>query len=248
LEIWQYLVLFTTVILGGSLAFRFQNLDLKILKLIISFVGAYILGIIVLHLIPEAYQSGEDGSKIGLWVLAGFFIQILLERFSMGVEHGHLHNHHHGSRPMFAFQIMIALSAHAFIEGLPLSHFSEHTTEAHTHIHAHSGNHLFWGVLMHKAPEAFALAVLLLMSNFRKTTVWLCIFLFAAMSPLGALLMSSWQVEENVFARVIALVIGSLLHISTTIIFETDNTDEHSISWRKLFSVLAGVGLALLTL
>lgn len=248
MSIIQYVLLFVVVILGGVSAFWFKNYNRRFLQLILSFVGAYILGIIVLHLIPDAY--GDGNQKIGLWVLGGFFIQLFLERLSLGVEHGHIHDHHHTSRPLFAFQVMIGLSIHAFIEGLPLSMFQDlhHSADVHSHTHNHNHDHLFYGVMMHKAPEAFALALLLLMSHFEKRTVIFCILIFAAMSPAGAFVTQYFHFELDVLKMIIAVVIGSLLHISTTILFEVDGTDEHSISWQKMGAIAGGIGLSLLTI
>ncbi len=240
----QYIFLFTAVLLGGMLAFYFKSHNRRFLQLILSFVGAYILGIIVLHLIPDAYSGGVQ--TIGIWVLVGFFIQLFLERLSLGVEHGHIHDHHHTSRPAFAFQVMLGLSVHAFIEGLPLSIYGDlHTIGLPTE---HHHEHLFYGVMMHKAPEAFALALLLLMSGFEKRVVIICIFIFAAMSPGGAFVTQFCHFEPDVLKKIIAVVIGSLLHISTTILFEIDSTDEHKISWQKMGAIVAGIGLSLLTL
>ena len=73
----QYAALFTAVLLGGGLAFKFQSNNRRLLQLILSFVGAYLLGILVLHLIPDAYQDSPQ--SIGLGVLLGFFIQLTLE-------------------------------------------------------------------------------------------------------------------------------------------------------------------------
>jgi zinc transporter ZupT len=233
MSLLHYFILFVAVLFGGALAFKFKSQNRRFLQLILSFVGAYILGIIVLHLIPDAYSDGKQA--IGLWVLGGFFIQLVLEQLSMGVEHGHIHDHHHTSKPLFALQVMLGLSVHAFIEGLPLSMFAD--TRA-----------LFYGVIMHKAPEAFALALLLIMSHFDKKTVWGCIVFFSMMSPLGAFLTQYAHFQEGTLHCIIALVIGSLLHISTTILFEIDNTDEHRISWSKIGAIAAGVGVSLLTL
>jgi zinc transporter ZupT len=243
MEFWQYITLFGAVLAGGGAAFWFKSHNRRLLQLVLSFVGAYLLGILVLHLIPDAYSNGQ--SKIGLWVLAGFFIQLTLEQFSLGVEHGHIHDHHHTSRPLFALQVVLSLSIHAFIEGLPLSnHDLLHA--AHSGEHHHT-NQLFYGVILHKAPEAFALALLLLMSHFSKRLVLVCVVLFAAMSPLGALLTQSIHFSADTLQKMIAIVIGSLLHISTTILFEVDNTDEHRISTQKIMAIIAGVGLSLLT-
>ena len=245
MPVYKYLFLFGIVLLGGALAFRFQTHNRRLLQLILSFVGAYLLGILVLHLIPDAYQNAEQ--SIGLWVLLGFFIQLALEQFSLGVEHGHIHDHHHDHKSFFAVQVLLSLSIHAFMEGLPLSigadfhaHLAEHTT--------HNHGQLFYGVAMHKAPEAFALALLLLMSHFSKRTVWIAIIIFAAMSPLGALVTQVVDFQANTLQKIIAIVIGSLLHISTTILFEIDNTDEHRISLQKIAAIAGGIGLSMLTL
>lgn len=68
------------------------------------------------------------------------------------------------------------------------------------------------------------------------------------MSPLGALLgdliIRSHQMQE-VFLRI---VVGSFLHIATTILFEADNSAHHHISLVKLGAILAGLGLSLFTL
>lgn len=244
MNFWQYFLLFGAVLAGGGAAFWFKSHNRRLLQLVLSFVGAYLLGILVLHLIPDAYSTGNR--SIGLWVLAGFFIQLTLEQFSMGVEHGHIHDHHHTNRPLFALQIVLSLSIHAFIEGLPLSnHEILHPESIGVEHHHH--NQLFYGVILHKAPEAFALALLLLMSHFSKKLVIICIILFAAMSPLGALLTQSVSFSLETLQKIIAIVIGSLLHISTTILFEIDNTDEHRISTQKIMAIVAGVGLSLLT-
>ena len=107
MEFWKYIFLFGAVLAGGGLAFWFKSNNRRLLQLVLSFVGAYLLGILVLHLIPDAYSSGEK--HIGLWVLAGFFIQLTLEQFSLGVEHGHIHDHHHTNKPLFALQVVISL-------------------------------------------------------------------------------------------------------------------------------------------
>ncbi len=47
----------------------------------------------VIHLIPDLFMSGENPFTLGLYILLGFFLQKVLENFSNGVEHGHMHLH-----------------------------------------------------------------------------------------------------------------------------------------------------------
>ena len=239
MNIWQYILLFTIVFIGGGLAFLVRKYNPRALGLVLTFSGAYILGVTVIHLIPTAFIEGREDT--GIWVLAGFLLQLILERLSRGVEHGHLHVHKNAGGS-FAFQIMLGLCCHAFIEGMPLGFY----TDVHSH-HDVSGNDLLYGIILHKAPAAFALALLLIWSGFKKAIVVLCLILFASMSPLGSLLAAYLQPSLEVARALIALVIGSFLHIATTILFETDNAN-HKISWIKMLMILAGFGLALATL
>ena len=73
--------------------------------------------------------------------------------------------------------------------------------------------------------------------------------LASAMSPLGYLLSYGIKVNElgdinQYFDRIMAVVIGIFLHISTTILFESSNKD-HQYNRKKLIAVLLGVAVSL---
>lgn len=249
MAIWQYSVLFLSVLIGGLAALRIQRDQKTLLKIVLSFSGAYLLGISVLHLLPSVFFQPE--ANIGMWILAGFFIQLVLERFSQGVEHGHIHVNK-SAHTSFAIQIMIGLCLHAFMEGLPLSNYTEiHQHHGHHHAHDHETGghlHLFYGILLHKIPAAFALGLLLLRSNFSRSLIITCLVIFALMSPLGAFAAAQIAPEGLLLNRIMAVVIGSFLHIATTILFEADDTHHHRISWQKLGAISFGIGLALMTM
>ena len=89
------------------------------LKLTLVFAGAYLFSITVSHILPELYvQAGDNAMRIGIYVLAGFFIQQFLEYLTAGVEHGHMHehneNHDHGT--FSSLFVMTGLCLHAFLE------------------------------------------------------------------------------------------------------------------------------------
>ena len=244
----EYLLLFFCVILGGGIAFYVRQQNRSALQWVLSFSGAYILGISVLHLMPAVFTSSL--AQPGLWILIGFFIQLLLEQLSQGVEHGHIHAPHH-ARSSFALQLMLGLCIHAFMEGLPLGNYEAFQSHQH-HGEAHNSWHLLIGIILHKAPAAFALVSLLLIAGFNKNKVLFFLILFALMSPLGAGL-SAWLgtagvLTEQSIAIFVAIVIGSFLHIATTIIFEMDSSHHHRISIQKLVAILAGLGMAIGTM
>lgn len=238
----EYLLLFISVLLGGGIGFYVKKNNKRVLSLVLAFSGAYLLGITVLHLMPGVFYSSDV--MMGGYVLGGFFIQLFLEQLSGGVEHGHLHAQKEANSS-FALSIMIGLCLHAFLEGMPLSSYE--SLHIHSHGHTHGHNHLLYGIILHKAPAAFALVVLLLMSDFSKKIVALCLVIFAMMSPVGGLLAENLNLSIEMQKALVAVVIGSFLHISTTIIFEADG-GSHKISRLKLGAIILGMGIAFLSL
>lgn len=233
MEAWILILLFTSCFLGGMAVFLFKKDNKQHLKLILSFSGAYLFAITILHLIPEVYHEGDH--SIGIFVLGGFVFQIILEQFSQGIEHGHIHKHPHGSS-IFPFGIMISLCVHAFLEGMPLVRDPQHQ--------------LVYGIGLHHIPAAFALGSVLLQSHVRKNTIIFLLIIFALMTPLGYLFsfeLSSGAIGDLTayFDRIMAIVIGIFLHISTTILFES--SVDHHFNLKKSIAVIAGIGIALLS-
>ncbi|MGV3507752.1 MAG: ZIP family metal transporter [Sphingobacteriaceae bacterium] len=232
MEIWKLILLFASCFMGGVAIFLFKKDNSQRLKLILSFSGAYLFAITILHLIPEVYHDGDH--SIGLFVLGGFLFQILLEQFSEGIEHGHIHKHNH-DHYAFPYGIMFSLCLHAFLEGMPLA-------KGHH-------NELLFGIGLHHIPASFALASVLMQNKISKKPIILLLILFSLMSPLGYLFsegLSNGSIGDldKYFDRIMGIVIGIFLHISTTILFES--SVDHHFNIRKLVAVLAGIAIALL--
>ena len=231
MEIWKLILLFASAFLGGLGIYLFKNDNTNRLKLVLSFSGAYLFAITVLHLMPEVYHTGDP--QIGLFILGGFLLQILMEQFSEGIEHGHIHKHNH-EHYVFPLGIMISLCLHAFLEGMPLAQGQQ--------------NELVYGIALHHIPAAFALGSVLIQKQINKGSVIAFLILFAVMSPMGYLL--SFQIGQGsignmdaYFGRIMGVVIGIFLHISTTILFEA--SVDHKFNLKKFVAVLLGVGIAL---
>jgi zinc and cadmium transporter len=232
MEIWKIFILFISAFLGGTAIFLVKSDKSQLLKLILSFSGAYLFAITVLHLIPDAY-GGTDHEEIGIFILIGFLLQVFLEQFSEGVEHGHIHKHHEGHA--FPYGIMISLCLHAFLEGMPMA------KDQH--------NALIFGIALHHIPAAFALASILMQNQFNKKNIIICVCIFALMAPLGfyvsyGLSTGSIGGVEDYFNKIMGIVIGIFLHISTTILFES--SVDHKVTKRKMVAVLCGIGVALI--
>lgn len=250
--IWGTLLLIGSVLIGGAIVVFLQKLNKqKVIKVLLSLSGGFLLAIAFIHFIPEIYAHGAD--NVGYYILLGFLIQLFLEYFSGGIEHGHIHaKDTKGSIP---WSLFIALSFHSFFEGMPLEaqFLSETTGEIVEHIghhHHYEGDGvqgLLLGIILHKIPVAIALMTLLLASGFKKTKAWMVLFVFALMAPLGMLVghfgaQSQWLNLE----LILAVVVGMFLHISTTIIFES--SENHKFNFIKLVSLLVGVGMAIIAI
>ena len=239
MSILHYALLLFSVFLSGLSIFLFKKLSRQFLKMLLAFSGAYLFALSVLHLIPEVYSSSVKW--IGAYVLLGFFIQIILEVLSQGIEHGHIHIHQDHAHA-FPLAMMLGLCIHSFLEGMPLvQKFGGNSTQGS----------LLFGIILHHVPVALALMSMLMQSHISKGAAIFYLFLFATMAPLGAftseaISISTMKELSGYFDRIMAVVIGIFLHISTTILFENDK--DHRINYLKLLIILLGAGLAFLSL
>lgn len=226
---WIILLLFMAPFTGGLLAIRSGYKNENILKVFLAFAGGYIFAITILHLLPEIFSEGTSNTSI--IVLAGFFFQVFISRFSDGAEHGHLHVHKHNHGMALPLGLFLSMCLHSFTEGLPLGLLRN--------------NSMVVGIALHELPAAFALMSILGSEHIQKKTVWLLLLTYSLMAPSGMLISSSLSdfLPDYIFTRVLAFVAGIFLYISTTILFE--NSENHHFSGRKLMAILAGVGLAL---
>ncbi len=237
-------LLILSVVVGAVLGLLFNKPEAATFKIILSFSGAYLFSVTVLHLLPEIFESAHhsheefSGFFIGICMLGGFFLQKLLEFFSSGIEHGHMHAHTHLS----PFVILLSLAVHAFFEGTILSPNHAELVE-----HSHGGS-LLVGILIHKAPAALVLFLLLRAKGLSNLKLVVLMTFFALSSPMGYFFAEYGLAKittdfELWFIVLQAVVAGGFFHISTTLVFESN--PEHSLNWKKLASIVAGVGLAI---
>ena len=207
------------------------------LKLLIAFSGAYLLSITALHLLPEVFTGDDRGAYFGSFVLVGFFIQVMLEYLSGGIEHGHAHTHRSAGLPV---GLMIGLCLHAFLEGMPLGG-GDAGHRHHGDSHSHGLEPLLLGIVLHKYPVAMVFLAMLLNSGLGKPKAFGLLAVFAAMAPLGTLL-SGVEMVGQYNRESLAIVIGIFLHVSTTILFES--SEGHRFNAYKMMAIAAGLALS----
>ncbi len=220
----NYLLLFLAVAFGYALALFLKTKEMKQMSIYLAFSGAFLLAITIFELLPEVYES--PSKHTGLFIMAGILLQIFLEFFSKGAEHGHVHLH--AENKSFPWLLFVSLSIHALLEGFPIS----------------EENNLLVGVIVHKIPIVVILSMFFIKANYSKTTTILFLTLFGLMTPIGSWISVNFTEIQKYSTEINALVIGIFLHVSTTILFESSK--DHKFNLVKLLTILAAIGLAYL--
>jgi len=224
----SYILLLASVFIGSILVLMVKP-SKKAVRLLLAFSGAYLLSVTVIHLLPGIYAESTEYKKLGIFILIGIIIQSVLESFSKGAEHGHIHIHSNGKE--FPTLLFISLCLHAFSEGLPI-----HNT----------GDNLLWAIVVHKIPIAFVLTTFLIQTKYSKKITFIFLIAFAFMSPLGLLLGDKILFFTTYSSEITALIIGVFLHISTIILFE--GSENHKFNLKKFIAILLGILLTVFTL
>jgi len=218
----NYLLPLFSVLLGYGIALFLKPKSKTNLKLLLAFSGSFLLSLTVIHLLPEVYES--QNHNVGLFIMAGILFQIILEFFSKGAEHGHVHGHETMSH--IPWLLFISLCIHAFMEGFPVSHH----------------HNLAVGIAIHHLPIAIILTIFFVKAKLDKKAIFVFMLTFAIMTPLGTIISDYLPILNEYYTEITAVVIGILFHISSTIIFES--SEGHKFNIAKISMIIFGVVLA----
>lgn len=218
----NYLLPLLSVIIGYIVALIIRPKNKSNLKLLLAFSGSFLLSLTVMHLLPEIYENANP--NIGLFIMLGILFQIILEFFSKGAEHGHVHGHE--IMTQIPWLLFISLCLHAFLEGFPVSHHQD----------------LAIGIAIHHLPIAIILTTFFINASLNKKAIFFFMITFAVMTPLGTILSDYLPILNAYYTEITAIVIGILFHISSTIIFES--SEGHKFNIAKVSMIVIGIALA----
>ncbi len=218
---FNYLLPFFGAIFDMGAAFIVKPKSPKGLKLVLAFSGSFLLGITIFHLLPSIFKISNFDA--GIWIAVGLIFQIFLEYLSEGAEHCHSSSN---SKVKLPWVLFFSLCLHAFVEGIPMG-----TEEA-----------LVWGIFIHKIPIGMVLFLMISQVRISILMKIFCLLLFATMSPAGSFILANSDGLDSWKNILIAIVIGMLLHIATTILFESNK--DHVFNIKKLVVILLGFGIS----
>jgi len=226
----NYLLPLLSVMLGYGIALIIKPEKKSNLKLLLAFSGAFLLSLTVMHLLPDVYEADhnnhahEHSNTVGIFIMIGILFQIILEFFSKGAEHGHVHGHEEMER--MPWLLFISLCIHAFLEGFPVGRHHD----------------LAIGIAIHHLPIAIILTTFFINVRLNKIAIFIFMAVFALMTPLGTIASEYLPFLNEYYTQITAIVIGILFHISSTIIFET--SENHKFNIAKLSMIALGILLA----
>ncbi len=231
-----------------------RHVSPKALDYITVFGGAFLFASCFINLVPHMFLGDDPHRfvtpgfhfKIATAVMLGFLIQLLLEQLTKGAEHGHNHcpcceeeheaeEHHHDHHPHAGHchnasihpvtGLIIGLSIHAFLEGMPMIDLDGDI---------HQG--LLYGIVLHNIPIALVLVGLFMHNGYGFGKSLLLLSIFAVMTPLGSLCNLYLMPDNEVLQSLLmGVVVGILLHVSVSILFDHDH---NNFSWAKFALIL----------
>ena len=267
-----YCVLTMVASLAGGWLLLLIHLNHTRLQMAVSFVAGLMLGIALLHFLPDANEQLHSLDKTVQWLLGGFLTMFFLQRFfhfhhhdlpegdpedCCGHEHEHEHVHLHAehahtladksAKQLSWVGTALGLTLHSLLDGLALAAAVAAGAAGHAKL---AGLGVALVVILHKPFDAMAVTTMMAVGGSSKFSRHVLNGLFALASPLGALL---FYVGASHFAGGSAPVLGCALAFcagSFLCIASSDLLPElqfHSHDRFKLsFMLLAGLAVAII--
>jgi len=227
-------LLFCVSFAGGRVGLKL-NLRHRTLQLSLSFVSGLVLGVALLHLLPESVHHLDDAGKAGIWLLGGLLCIFFLERLFSFHHHEEGQSDHGHSRGVPWQGATAGLTIHSLLAGLALG---AATTDDH------AGVGVLLAIVLHKPFDAFAITTLMReeRSDFRKN---LANILFALVVPIGLFAFHAGfrQPGDYLLGAIMAFSAGIFLCISLSDLLPELQFHSHDRMPMSLM-LLAGIGVA----
>jgi zinc and cadmium transporter len=217
-----------------------QNKLKKILLYFVSFAAGALLGDTFIHLIPETVEKSGFSLTISLYLLLGFGIFFVLEKY-IHWEHCHGHFIHSDHTHPFALMSLIGDGLHNLIDGIIIA--------AAYLVSIPTGIATTIAVALHEIPQEFGDYSILLHGGFSKSKALLLNFGSALIAILGAIIALSLSSSiPNIELILIPIAAGGFIYIAAAdLIPELHKETKLSRSIMQLISLVLGV-LAMLAL
>src|ERR1700677_4362800 len=245
------------------------------LQIAISFVAGLMLGLALLHFLPDAEDQLHSIDRVVAWLLGGFLAMFFLQRFfhfhhhdspecdpeycchdgDAPDDHGHEHGHEHHAHTLAdksAQQLSwvgtaLGMTLHSLLDGLALAA----AVEAGSHNHAKlAGLGVALVVILQKPFDAMAVSALMTASGSSRFSRHVLNGLFALVSPIGAILFyfgASHFADSNAafLGCALAFCAGTFLCIASSDLLPELQFHSHD-RFKLSIALIAGLSVAIL--
>ncbi|MGD0939904.1 MAG: ZIP family metal transporter [Terracidiphilus sp.] len=189
---------------GGLVLVRAKGVE-RYLRYFVALGAGFLMATAVLEMVPEGLKLNPDSALGPVLIMAGYCVVHLLEHtinahFHFGEEthHGEFVSQHTGN------SVLVGLSLHALFDGVAIgSGFL---------VSGGLGWLIFLAILLHKAPEGFTMASVMLASGRSRATALYSAIALAAATLAGVLvieLIPSWLPYGLPISAGVALYVGA---------------------------------------
>jgi len=265
LAVYCLLVVLTS--LAGGWLLLMIHLNHTRLQIAVSFVAGLMLGIALLHFLPDAEEQLHSLDRTAEWMLGGFLAMFFIQRFfhfhhhdlpegdpedCCQHEHDHNHEHVHTLADKSAKQLSwvgtaLGLTFHSLLDGLALA---AAVAAGSTGPGKLAGLGVALVVILHKPFDAMAVSTLMAAGGSSRASRHVLNGLFALASPLGAALFYFGASHFGggsvpVLGIALAFCAGSFLCIASSDLLPELQFHSHD-RFKLSFALLAGVTVAVI--
>ena len=249
---------FLMALAGGAVPVMLRLTHTR-LQVAVSFVAGLMLGLALVGLLPHAIEQLGDVHRTLLWLLGGFVVMFLLQRFLPFHHHdviegnplepcGHPHSlAERSARSLNWVGVAIGLSLHSIFDGLAMAAAVAAGVQTNS---GALGLGAALAVILHKPFGAMAISTLMVASRAARSSQRLVTLAFALVTPLGALLFflgaGHLAHSEPVWlGAALAFCAGTFLCIACADLLPELQFHTHD-RVRLTMALLVGIGVALL--
>jgi zinc and cadmium transporter len=243
------------------------------LQMAVSFVAGLMLGIALLHFLPDAEEQLHSLDRTAHWLLGGFLVMFFVQRFfhfhhhdlpegdpEDCCEHDHAHgDHDHGhdehahtladksAKQLSWIGTALGLTLHSLLDGLALAASVAAGAQGHARL---AGLGVALVVILHKPFDAMAVSTLMAASGKSHFSRHVLNGLFALASPIGAVLFyfgANHLVGGNVpvLGYALAFCAGSFLCIASSDLLPELQFHSHD-RFKLSAALIAGLAVAVI--
>lgn len=199
----------------------------------VSFSAGVLIATAFVHILPEVVEN-SDPHLMGFGILGGFLFLFVLEKFIMihPCEESHCEFH------QFGLSAFIGISLHSMFDGMAMGS---------SFLDEHLARPVFFAIIVHKMPSAFALASLLKASRWSNRRILIHLVFFSLIIPVTALVTANFlfTLPKSYGSFAMNFSLGSFLYIATSD-FLPEIHRRHDQKMKNFVAFLLGVGVMVL--